>query len=121
MAILYEKPRKVAPSRHGKGPFHCPFLPVRRPMRNRHRLGVEVRRTTLVTSTWSQNPPDVVLVCPATFNTVSRLALGIADTYTASALAEALGVGVPMFVVPMVNDRATRPGLAISRLSRRPA
>ena len=49
--------------------------------------------------------PDVVLVCPATFNTVNKLAVGIADTYAASALAEALGTGIPLFVVPMVNDK----------------
>jgi phosphopantothenoylcysteine synthetase/decarboxylase len=52
-----------------------------------------------------RTPPDVVVVCPATFNTVSKLALGIADTYAASALAEALGARVPMFVVPMVNEK----------------
>jgi phosphopantothenoylcysteine decarboxylase len=49
--------------------------------------------------------PDVVLVCPATFNTVNTLAAGIADTYAASALAEALGSGVPLVVVPMVNEK----------------
>jgi phosphopantothenoylcysteine synthetase/decarboxylase len=49
--------------------------------------------------------PDVVLVCPATFNTVNKLVAGIADTYAASALAEALGSGIPLVVVPMVNDK----------------
>jgi phosphopantothenoylcysteine synthetase/decarboxylase len=49
--------------------------------------------------------PDVVLVCPATFNTVNKLAVGIADTYAASVLAEALGSRVPIAVVPMVNEK----------------
>jgi phosphopantothenoylcysteine synthetase/decarboxylase len=49
--------------------------------------------------------PDVVLVCPATFNTVNKLAVGIADTYAASALGEALGSGIPIAVVPMVNEK----------------
>ena len=49
--------------------------------------------------------PDLVLVCPATFNTVNKLAAGIADTYTASLLAETLGDSTPLVAVPMVNDR----------------
>jgi phosphopantothenoylcysteine decarboxylase len=49
--------------------------------------------------------PDVVVVCPATFNTVNKLAVGVADTYAASALAEALGSRIRLVVVPMVNDK----------------
>lgn len=47
--------------------------------------------------------PDAVVVAPATFNTVNKLATGIADTYTLSALCEALGAKVPMVVVPFVK------------------
>ena len=49
--------------------------------------------------------PDAVVVAPITFNTVGKLACGIADTYAHSALGEALGDGVPMLAVPMVNNR----------------
>jgi phosphopantothenoylcysteine synthetase/decarboxylase len=49
--------------------------------------------------------PAAVVVCPATFNTVNRMALGIADSYPLGLLCEALGEGVPTFVVPMVNNR----------------
>jgi phosphopantothenoylcysteine synthetase/decarboxylase len=49
--------------------------------------------------------PAVVVVVPITFNTVGKLACGIADTYAHSALCEALGDRVPILAVPMVNNR----------------
>ena len=45
------------------------------------------------------------MIAPITFNTVGKLACGIADTYAHSTLAEALGDGVPILAVPMVNNR----------------
>ena len=53
----------------------------------------------------SRERPDAVVVAPITFNTVGKLACGIADTYAHSALAEAMGDRVPMLAVPMVNNR----------------
>ena len=53
----------------------------------------------------SRERPDAVVVAPITFNTVGKLACGIADTYAHSTLGEALGDGVPMLAVPMVNNR----------------
>jgi len=47
---------------------------------------------------------DVVLVCPATFNTLNKWALGINDTVALGLLNEALGRQVPTYVVPWVND-----------------
>ena len=49
--------------------------------------------------------PVVMVVAPITFNTVGKLAAGIADTYAHSLLCEALGDGVPILAVPMVNNR----------------
>jgi phosphopantothenoylcysteine synthetase/decarboxylase len=49
--------------------------------------------------------PDVVVVCPATFNTINKVAEGIADTRTHSFLCECVGAGVQMVLVPMINDR----------------
>jgi phosphopantothenoylcysteine synthetase/decarboxylase len=49
--------------------------------------------------------PQAVLVCPATFNTVNKLAAGIADDYAAGFLCEALAAQLPMTVVPMVSKR----------------
>lgn len=49
--------------------------------------------------------PDAVVVAPATFNTISKAALGIADTYAHSQLCEAIGQGVPTVMVPMINNK----------------
>ena len=49
-------------------------------------------------------PGDALIVAPATFNTINKLALGIADTYPLSSVAEVIGRGVPTVVVPSVNS-----------------
>jgi hypothetical protein len=49
--------------------------------------------------------PDLVVACPLTFNTANKVAAGIMDTSAAGALCDALGAGVPIVVVPMVNNR----------------
>jgi hypothetical protein len=50
-------------------------------------------------------PLSSVIVCPATFNTVNKLAAGIMDTYAAGVLCEALASRIPITVVPMVSTR----------------
>jgi phosphopantothenoylcysteine synthetase/decarboxylase len=47
--------------------------------------------------------PDAVVIAPATFNTINKLAAGIADTYAHSTACEAIGAGATVVVVPMVN------------------
>ncbi|MET9081353.1 flavoprotein [Streptomyces sp. NPDC004237] len=49
-------------------------------------------------------PPDAVAVAPATFNTVNKWAAGFADTLAVGTLCEALGLGVPIAVLPCVAD-----------------
>ena len=49
-------------------------------------------------------PADAVIVAPATFNTINKLAQGIADTYALSSIADVIGRGVPTVVVPAVNE-----------------
>jgi phosphopantothenoylcysteine synthetase/decarboxylase len=49
-------------------------------------------------------PVDALIVAPATFNTINKLALGIADTYALSSIADVIGRGVPTVVVPAVNE-----------------
>jgi phosphopantothenoylcysteine synthetase/decarboxylase len=61
--------------------------------------------------------PGQVVVCPATFNSVNKLAAGIMDTYAAGILCESLASRTPMTVMPMVSTRlwdhpAWRPNLA---------
>lgn len=49
--------------------------------------------------------PDVVVVCPATFNTVNKVVGGIADNYATSFICEAIGAGTPVLMMPMVNQK----------------
>ena len=48
---------------------------------------------------------QAVVVCPATFNTVNKAAAGAADTYALAQLCSAMGEGLPLLVVPMVNNK----------------
>ena len=50
-------------------------------------------------------PPTRVVICPATFNTVNKLAAGIMDTYAAGLLCEALASRIPITLAPMVSTR----------------
>jgi phosphopantothenoylcysteine synthetase/decarboxylase len=62
---------------------------------------------------------DAVLVVPATFNTLNKLAAGINDTLALGLLNEALGRAVPVVVVPWMNDAlASHPayGTGMARL-----
>jgi phosphopantothenoylcysteine synthetase/decarboxylase len=67
------------------------------PIRSRDRRAAEPRSSR----------PDGIIVAPATFNTVCKLATGVADTYALAVLAEAIGERVPTVVVPYVG-----PGMA---------
>lgn len=48
-------------------------------------------------------PADAIIVAPATYNTINKLAAGISDTYALGVLAETIGMGVPVVVMPFVN------------------
>ena len=50
-------------------------------------------------------PPAQVIVCPATFNTVNKLAAGIMDNYATGLLCEALASRIPITIAAMVNSR----------------
>ncbi len=52
----------------------------------------------------SSGESGAFLVAPATFNTVNKLAHGVADTYALTVLAEAIGCGTPVVLVPFVNS-----------------
>jgi phosphopantothenoylcysteine synthetase/decarboxylase len=47
---------------------------------------------------------DGVIVAPATYNTINKWASGAADTYALNQLAELVGLGVPVVVLPFVNQ-----------------
>jgi phosphopantothenoylcysteine synthetase/decarboxylase len=59
--------------------------------------------------------PGLVLVAPATFNTVNKISQGIADTLAHSLVAEAIGAGWPVVIAPAVNAAlANHPQFALS-------
>jgi hypothetical protein len=53
-------------------------------------------------------PADVILVAPATFNTVNAWALGLTNTFVVGVAAEAIGKGVPLVTMPCVNAAYAR-------------
>ena len=46
---------------------------------------------------------DAIIVAPASYNTINKWASGISDTYALGILAEAIGLQIPIVVLPFVN------------------
>ncbi len=67
------------------------------------RDGVAVRSRHTEPDRPMSRQADAVIVAPATFNSVNKLALGISDTYALHLLATVVGRGTPLVVVPFVN------------------
>jgi phosphopantothenoylcysteine synthetase/decarboxylase len=68
-------------------------------------LGRPVRTDFHTAVGYSLPDPDAVIVAPATYNTVTKWALGIADTYVLTRLAEQVGRDIPITVAPYINAR----------------
>jgi hypothetical protein len=68
-------------------------------------LGSPVRTDFHTTVGYSLPDPDAVIVAPATYNTITKWALGIADTYVLTRLAEQVGRKVSITVGPYLNVR----------------
>lgn len=47
---------------------------------------------------------DALIIAPATYNTINKLALGINDNYALNVAAEAIGRGVPTVILPFINS-----------------
>jgi hypothetical protein len=47
---------------------------------------------------------DAIIIAPASYNTINKWALGISDTYALGILAEAIGLQIPLVVLPFVNS-----------------
>jgi phosphopantothenoylcysteine synthetase/decarboxylase len=45
-------------------------------------------------------PPDALVIAPATFNTINKLAAGISDTLALGLTNEAVGLGLPIIAAP---------------------
>lgn len=53
---------------------------------------------------------DAIIVAPATYNTINKWANGISDNFALGILAEAVGLHIPVVVLPFVNSAlATHP------------
>ena len=60
-------------------------------------------------------PADAMLVAPATFNTLNKWAAGIADTLLLGLVTEAIGLQLPVVVLPYLNAaQAAHPTLPTS-------
>jgi phosphopantothenoylcysteine decarboxylase len=70
------------------------------PMRAEYEPG----STTEPSTTEPLPPPDAMLVCPATFNTINKWAYGLADTLALALLIEAVGLGLPLVAAPALNS-----------------
>jgi phosphopantothenoylcysteine synthetase/decarboxylase len=46
---------------------------------------------------------DAVIVAPATYNTINKLAAGVSDNYALGVLAECIGARLPVVVLPFIN------------------
>lgn len=66
-------------------------------------LGRPVRTDFHTTVGYSLPDPDAVVVAPATYNTITKWALGIADTYVLTRLAEQISRNIPITAGPYVN------------------
>jgi hypothetical protein len=53
-------------------------------------------------------PADLVLVAPATINSLDKFAVGIADSVALGLLTECFGVDVPVVIAPNVNPALAR-------------
>lgn len=51
---------------------------------------------------------DAIVIAPATYNSINKLAAGIADNYALTVVAELVGVGLPTVIVPFVNAALAR-------------
>jgi phosphopantothenoylcysteine synthetase/decarboxylase len=54
------------------------------------------------------DPPDAVVVAPATFNTINKWAAGVSDTLALGLLNEGVGLGLPIIAVPFPNVALAR-------------
>jgi phosphopantothenoylcysteine synthetase/decarboxylase len=68
-----------------------------RPVRSAYRQPGEGQRASLPHA-------SVIIVAPATYNTINKWAHGTSDTYALGILAESIGLGIPVVVLPFVNS-----------------
>jgi hypothetical protein len=80
-----------------------------------HRIRTGWRRPGEV---WDVPDPEAVVVAPATFNTINKLAGGIADTLGAAIACEAIGIPVPVVVATSVKGALSRHPAFVASVAR---
>lgn len=65
------------------------------PVRSSYRTSPGARR--------SLPTADALVIAPATYNSINKIALGLADNYALASVAELIGRQVPTVIVPFVN------------------
>jgi hypothetical protein len=82
-------------------PSALPFLDT---VELRASTGMPVRSNYLAPGQHHSQRAEAVVVAPATYNTISKCAAGISDTYALGVLAEAIGLPIPVVMLPFVNS-----------------
>ncbi|TCB95664.1 flavoprotein [Micromonospora zingiberis] len=65
------------------------------PVRSNYRASPGIRRSLAAA--------DALVIAPATYNSINKIALGLADNYAMTSVAELIGRQVPTVIVPFVN------------------
>lgn len=73
-------------------------------MQSSHGLRSNYRSSDATDQRASLPQAAAIVVAPATFNTINKLANGVSDTYALGVLAECMGIGIPIVVLPFVNS-----------------
>lgn len=63
-------------------------------------------------------PAEAMVVAPATFNTINKLAYGSSDTLALGLLNEAIGLGLPIIAVPTANTALTKHPAFVEAIAR---
>jgi hypothetical protein len=69
-----------------------------------HPVRSEYRKPGNVDGGRSLPKADAIIVAPATYNTINKWANGISDNFALGLLAEAVGLHIPVVVLPFVNS-----------------
>ena len=69
-----------------------------------HPVRTEYQTSGTAASGRSLPKADAIIVAPATYNTVNKWANGISDNFALGILAEAVGLHIPVVVLPFVNS-----------------
>jgi hypothetical protein len=86
-------------------PAALDFLDVRElEAQTGHAVRSEYRKPGNAASGRSLPKADAIIVAPATYNTINKWANGTSDNFALGILAEAVGLHIPVVVLPFVNS-----------------